>query len=435
MNSEVSQAGSLSPRVASLDVMRGLTILLMVFVNDLGPAAPAWMHHIQPFDADGMTLADIVFPFFLFIAGASIPLAADAALQRGHSRSQMILHVITRSFALILMGLIGVNRADEIRVGPDYWGLLGYVSIILAWTSVPDTSGHRLLVFRSLKVAGVLGLIAVFGMFRRAPVATEVLFYGHAAEWIWLTTSWWGILGLIGWSYLAVALLYLVLGPRREWLMAATGFLMLNFLVAQHGGFFTRIDDKSWLTALRPGINWLQNATEWLNSYVSLKDVLGSLPATMMAGCLLGVVLRPSSDIGSPHSRIRWSLTFAAGLFLAGAMTDTFAGVNKIAATPTWCFWCASLATLSWLALYVIIDISGYSKWTTLVRPAGANPLLAYLLHPIILFVLSLTGLGSMVRAYASSTPMIAIAGSAAMALTICGLTATMARCGIRLRV
>jgi hypothetical protein len=49
------------PRVASVDTMRGLTILLMVFVNDLGPAAPAWMHHIQPPDADGMTLADVVF--------------------------------------------------------------------------------------------------------------------------------------------------------------------------------------------------------------------------------------------------------------------------------------------------------------------------------------------------------------------------------------
>ena len=49
-------------RIDSVDALRGLTILLMVFVNDLGPAAPAWMHHIQPPSADGMTLADIVFP-------------------------------------------------------------------------------------------------------------------------------------------------------------------------------------------------------------------------------------------------------------------------------------------------------------------------------------------------------------------------------------
>ena len=46
-------------RVESVDALRGLTILLIVFVNDLSPAAPAWMHHIQPPEADGMTLADI----------------------------------------------------------------------------------------------------------------------------------------------------------------------------------------------------------------------------------------------------------------------------------------------------------------------------------------------------------------------------------------
>jgi hypothetical protein len=49
-------------RVASVDALRGLTILLMVFVNDLGLGAPAWVHHIQPSNADGMTLADVVFP-------------------------------------------------------------------------------------------------------------------------------------------------------------------------------------------------------------------------------------------------------------------------------------------------------------------------------------------------------------------------------------
>jgi predicted acyltransferase len=70
-------------RVASVDALRGLTILLMIFVNDLGPAAPAWMHHIRPPNADGMTLADIVFPAFLFIVGVSIPLAFERARAAG----------------------------------------------------------------------------------------------------------------------------------------------------------------------------------------------------------------------------------------------------------------------------------------------------------------------------------------------------------------
>src|SRR5579885_2576564 len=72
-----------SGRIASVDALRGLTILLMVFVNDLGRGAPSWMHHIQPPNADGMTLADVVFPTFLFIVGVSIPLALERARAAG----------------------------------------------------------------------------------------------------------------------------------------------------------------------------------------------------------------------------------------------------------------------------------------------------------------------------------------------------------------
>ena len=41
---------AVSARIASVDTLRGLTILLMIFVNDLGHGAPSWMHHIQPLE-------------------------------------------------------------------------------------------------------------------------------------------------------------------------------------------------------------------------------------------------------------------------------------------------------------------------------------------------------------------------------------------------
>src|SRR5436309_4055942 len=91
-------------RVASVDALRGLTILLMVFVNDLGPSAPAWMRHIQPPDADGMTLADVVFPVFLFLVGVSIPLAFERAREAGRSAAVQLGHVLVRTGGLLLMG-------------------------------------------------------------------------------------------------------------------------------------------------------------------------------------------------------------------------------------------------------------------------------------------------------------------------------------------
>ncbi|RZL99473.1 MAG: DUF1624 domain-containing protein, partial [Pedobacter sp.] len=60
-------------RILSIDIMRGLTLFLMLFVNDLySNGVPEWLHHTKA-STDGMGLADWVFPGFLFMVGMSIP--------------------------------------------------------------------------------------------------------------------------------------------------------------------------------------------------------------------------------------------------------------------------------------------------------------------------------------------------------------------------
>eukprot|EP01095_Lingulamoeba_sp_RSL-Kostka_P010222 TRINITY_DN3644_c0_g1_i1.p1 TRINITY_DN3644_c0_g1~~TRINITY_DN3644_c0_g1_i1.p1 ORF type:complete len:170 (+),score=29.01 TRINITY_DN3644_c0_g1_i1:173-682(+) len=61
-------------RLTSLDVFRGLAMTAMIFIDNPGDAN----HVIKPFqysEWDGLTFADCVFPFFLFIMGTSIPLS------------------------------------------------------------------------------------------------------------------------------------------------------------------------------------------------------------------------------------------------------------------------------------------------------------------------------------------------------------------------
>ena len=365
------------------------------------------------------------------------------------------------------MGLIEVNRYAEITLGPDLWGLLAFVSIILAWCVVPREDSMRRKIFLVLKLVGILGVIVLFAIYRREPFPTEVLFLGQVENWTWMRTEWWGILGLIGWAYLVVALIYFLLfvfsrrisklgdadaqsdrlddptqsqisdvPVRREWLMAALGLLMLMFLVSQHGGFFTRLDDKAWLGSFRSMVDAIQSAVEFVNGYVDLGTQLGSLPAIMMAGCILGTILIAGTEISSPRARVCWALMFAFVLLISGLMTDTFAGINKIAATPTWCFWSASLATLTWVILFLLMDVWHWKAWAAVIQPAGANPLIAYLMHPIILFSLSLTGLGETVRAFSSSpSPWIVVVGSLVMAMAICILTGLIAKLGLRIRV
>ena len=65
-----------STRIVSVDILRGLTMLVMIFVNDLAEVKglPWWTYHM-PGHANGMTYVDVVFPAFLFILGMAIPLA------------------------------------------------------------------------------------------------------------------------------------------------------------------------------------------------------------------------------------------------------------------------------------------------------------------------------------------------------------------------
>ncbi|GJM94657.1 hypothetical protein PR202_ga11324 [Eleusine coracana subsp. coracana] len=57
-------------RVASLDVFRGLTVAMMILVDDAGGAWPG-INHAPWF---GVTVADFVMPAFLFIIGVSAAL-------------------------------------------------------------------------------------------------------------------------------------------------------------------------------------------------------------------------------------------------------------------------------------------------------------------------------------------------------------------------
>jgi heparan-alpha-glucosaminide N-acetyltransferase len=74
----MSIAPASSLRISSIDILRALTMVLMIFVNDLWSLnnIPGWLEHTAAAE-DGMGLADVVFPAFLFIVGMSVPPRAD----------------------------------------------------------------------------------------------------------------------------------------------------------------------------------------------------------------------------------------------------------------------------------------------------------------------------------------------------------------------
>lgn len=102
-------------RVASLDIFRGLTVALMILVDDAGGEWPMIGH--APWN--GCNLADFVMPFFLFIVGMAIALA----LKRIPKRFVAIRKVILRTLKLLFWGLLlqgGFSHApDKLTYGVD----------------------------------------------------------------------------------------------------------------------------------------------------------------------------------------------------------------------------------------------------------------------------------------------------------------------------
>jgi predicted acyltransferase len=156
-------------RLESLDVFRGLTIAGMILVNNPGAAAYWPLDHADELmtahptgwypgkawvDANGWTPTDLIFPFFLFIVGASMVLSFAARRARGDSRRSLIKHAARRSVLILLIGY-------AIRILPyvdffhmRYPGVLQrigvvylFAAVITLWTS---TRG------RILWIAGLL---------------------------------------------------------------------------------------------------------------------------------------------------------------------------------------------------------------------------------------------------------------------------------------
>lgn len=94
-----------STRLLSLDVFRGITIALMILVNNPG----TWSSIYSPLkhaEWNGCTPTDLVFPFFLFIVGVAITYSLSKRKERGDNQFKLVLQIFRRASMLFLLGLI-----------------------------------------------------------------------------------------------------------------------------------------------------------------------------------------------------------------------------------------------------------------------------------------------------------------------------------------
>jgi predicted acyltransferase len=167
-------------RIESLDVFRGLTIAGMILVNNPGAEPFYWpLGHADELiranpagwypgkwwvEANGWTPTDLIFPFFLFIVGASMVFSFAARRARGDSRWMLAKHALRRSALILLIGY-------AIRILPNfhftrYPGVLQRIAVVYLCASlIMLWSSHRR---RPLWIAGLL--VGYYAVMRLIPV-------------------------------------------------------------------------------------------------------------------------------------------------------------------------------------------------------------------------------------------------------------------------
>ncbi len=350
-------------RISSIDILRALTMVLMIFVNDLWSLKdiPEWMEHAKP-GVDGIGLADVVFPAFLFIVGLSLPFAIDNRRKKGDTEFQLVIHVLVRTIALLVMGVFLVNgetiNAQATGIPAGVWYPLCCLSFLLIWNVYPK-SFNRNLVFAS-RAIGIIVLVTLAIIYRGGEDGNTVRF----------APQWWGILGLIGWAYLASALI--------------TVLSKNNFYIILAGWIFFCVLSMVSKAHIIPDNNFISYIPETIKG--------GTLAGLTMGGVVISFIFQYYRKENDNKRMTMVFLGFSALLIALSVITRPYWKLAKLGATPAWLFLCSAFTILAFTVIYWLADVNRKASWFNVIRPAGTDTLLCYLIPYFIYAMVTVIG-------------------------------------------
>jgi predicted acyltransferase len=370
-------------RILSIDIMRGLTLVLMLFVNDLYmPGVPAWLGHSKA-NFDGMGLADWVFPGFMFMVGMSIPFSIGNRIARGETTSSIWKHILIRTISLLIIGLLMSNsrnvNAEFTGMSKSLWSFIMYSGVFLVWYKYKVTDKNFYLI-NGLRLLGALMIVVMVYIFRT----------GETAGFSFKS---WGILGTIGWGYLMASIVYM--GARDNLLktvVALLFFLVINML--------SKLHLLDFLNPVKPAFGVIIN---------------GNAPFIVLSGLFITLILKKLSkdDFRKTFLSI---LSLGIMSIIIGFIFRNWFIISKIQATPSWGLICNGISMILFALLFWIIDIKKRIKWALTLKPAGENSLTVYLVPDMFYYII--WGLGLPVLFYKNSdVPLVVIAGSLVWAI------------------
>ncbi|XP_042502355.1 heparan-alpha-glucosaminide N-acetyltransferase-like [Macadamia integrifolia] len=370
-----------SQRVVSLDVFRGFTVALMIFVDHLGGILPVISH--SPWN--GVNLADFVVPFFLFIVGVAIALM----YKRLPNKCVATKAALLRTLKLIILGLIlqggyfhGIN---DLTYGVDFkrirfMGTLQRIAIAYIFTALCEIwfKGDR-------EVDSELSLLVKYQFHWIAGFVITVIYlsllYGlYVPDWEYQIPSG----GSSSSSSSSVTKTFLVkCGVRGDTGPAcnAVGMIDRKILGINHLYIRPTFARTKQCSVKSPRYGPLPpDAPPWCQAPFDPEGLLGSIMAivTCLIGLHYGHVIVHFR--GHKERILNWTIP-AVSLLVIGIVLDCL-GIHGNKNLYSFSYMCntTSAAGVLFIAFYAPVDVFGYRWPTKGLEWMGKHALMIYIL-------------------------------------------------------
>lgn len=453
-------------RVAAIDLLRALAIIGMVASGQMfwNTELPAFMFHAQVppptfvFNPDvaGITWVDLVFPFFLFSMGASMPLALRRREQKGEGLREVAVSALHRfvwlaSFAIVLgntrMGVLSATKpwvASLVTLG--VWALFFAMFVrvpnldrrknaILNWCGFALLVGVTMLykplfgvevsLYRSDVIILILASMALFGTLlwwaTRNSTLVRVAIIGGVAllkmassvdgswcQWLWQQTP-------AVWLFRFEFLKYLCL------VLSGTMAGDVIYRALKTGVTSERASDRrsGWLTAtLVVLLVAIIVVTMW---GLFVREVATTVAVTLALCAVVGVVLANLRTTEQPLLKALFALGVV--LFIIGLVAEPMeGGIKKDHATVSYFFVTGGLASFV-LTAALALEIR-FGVRLRALEACGANPMFAYTASGYLLTpILTLTSLSVVIDRVANMGPWWSFGRGVLFALLVIAVT------------
>ncbi len=348
-------------RLISLDVFRGLTILLMTIVNnpgDWGNVFPPLLHA----EWHGCTLTDLVFPFFIFIMGVAVPLAMPEKKYDNTTFNKILI----RSLRMFCLGIF-FNFFSKIQLFD-----LDGIPLLVGRLAITIAVGYALMGNFSLKVKNVLAV----------SILLIYLFLAYSGIEAYNDVRLPGVLQRIAIVYFVVSLLHLKTSQKTQIITGALlllGYWAVMTLIPVPGVGAANLDKgtnlAAWVDSILLEGHMYRGTITW-----DPEGVLSTIPSIVngIIGLLIGQILL--REIRKTQKATNMAIIGVA-LIISGLLWNIVFPINKSIWTSSYVLYTTGLATTFLSILYYIIDIADYKK--------GFKPFLIWGVNPMIVFFTS----------------------------------------------